>query len=263
MSDTKQATLHVLAVGVGGYAKESGFGVLSYAVPSAKAIESLFMRQQANPKSPYKSVRVWGGLYDQDVTRDSLRKRLVEMARSSGPDDVLFLYFVGHGIVSKEMYYFVPANGRDVDLRETAFSTADLAEALRYLPPRRIVLVVDSCQSGGAIEALGKVGVAKANAEEIRAMIDPPGAGRDHGVGIHIIAATLPLSYAIGLVGGRSALANTLLEALQPTDGLIMTKQFEQHVMDRLKVFSRVATPGFDQVPLVVSIGLNFALIGN
>jgi len=202
-------------------------------------------------------------MYDQDVTRNSLRNRLLEMARTIGEDDVLFLYFVGHGIVSKEMFYYVPVDGRNGNLPDTALSTADLAEALRYLPARRVVLVLDSCQSGGVIEALEKIGAAKARVEEIQARIDTRGPGHEHGVGVHIITATLPLSYATGLVGGRSALANTLLEGLQLTPGLVMTKQLEQHVMRRLKVFSDIATPGFEQVPLITSIGMNFALTSN
>lgn len=46
------------------------------------------------------------------------------------------------------MLVIVPADGQDADLRETGVNTAMIAEALRNLPAQRIVLIVDTCQSG-------------------------------------------------------------------------------------------------------------------
>ena len=64
---------------------------------------------------------------------------------------MVLLYLAGHGkvAVGEEMFDFVPVDGRDANLRDTAINTAMIAEALRNLPARRIVLIVDACQSGG------------------------------------------------------------------------------------------------------------------
>ena len=56
-SDTKRSTLHVLTVGVSQYTG-SGFDPLPYAVPSAKAIEAFFRKQQASSNKPYATARV-------------------------------------------------------------------------------------------------------------------------------------------------------------------------------------------------------------
>jgi hypothetical protein len=261
-SDTARSTLHVLTVGVSQYPRDSGFDKLPYAVPSAKAIEGFFREQQASPKKPYAAVRVWDGLYDPDATREKLRQRFSEMAKEVGEDDVVLLYLAGHGKVSvgEEMFYFVPVDGREADLRDTGVSTAIIAEALRNLPARRIVLIVDACQSGGAIEALSKIGVVKAQVEQRRAQQESILPGHEHGVGVHLIAATLPLSYAVGLKEGESVLAETLLNALKQGTGPVTVGQLSTYVKAQLPSVSEQATHGFRQVPLTDSIGLDFPI---
>ena len=259
LSETSHSTLHVLTIGVSKYPATSGFEQLPYAVPSAKAIEGFFHEQQANRKKPYATVRLWDGLYDQDATRENLRQRFSEMAKEVGEDDVVLLYIAGHGKVgiAEEMFYFVPVDGRDADLRDTGVNTAMIAEALRNLPARRIVLIIDACQSGGAIEALSKIGVVKAQVEEQRRLQEKNTPGHEHGVGVHLLAATLPLSYAVGRPAGKSVLAETLLKALEQPSGMVTIDQLSAYVRGQLPTISE-ATQGFRQVPLTESIGLGF-----
>lgn len=198
-------------------------------------------------------MRVWDGLYNGEATSDKLRQRLAEMAKQVGGEDVVLLYLAGHGKVSpgQEMFYFIPSDGKDIigdggELRTTAVSTAMLAEALRNLPARRVVLIIDACQSGGAIEALSKVATVKAQIEQRRAQLEPKVAGHEHGVGVHLIAATMPLSYAIGLKEGESVLAETLLNALQQREsGLLTLEQLATYVNDHLPTNSERAMQVF------------------
>jgi hypothetical protein len=78
-----------------------------------------------------------------------------------------------------------------------------------------VVLIIDACQSGGAVEPLSQIAAVKAQVETRRAKAEPPTPGRERGVGVHVIAATLPLSYAVQITQEESALAATLLAALQ------------------------------------------------
>jgi WD40 repeat protein len=262
-SDTTHSTLHVLTVGISQYPAGSNFDQLPYAVPSANAIQSFFRGQQARAKKPYAAVRVWDGLYDLDATRENISQRLADMAKQVSEDDVVLLYFAGHGKVSlgEEMFYFIPVDGRDADLRGTGINTAMIADALRRLPARRIMLIVDACQSGGAIEALSKIGVVKAQVEQRRLLHQDKEARHDVGVGVHLIAATLPLSYAVGLKEGESALAATLLEDLHHQQaGTVTANQLSAYIKDRLPAASERLNHGFRQVPLMDSIGLNFAV---
>jgi len=264
-SATSQSTLHVLTVGVGQYPAGSGYDALPYAASSAKAIQDFFLSQSSSARKPYAQIRVWPGLFDKSATREALRNRLAEMAGSMADDDVVLLYFAGHGVASlgEEMFYFVPFDGRDIDIRNTGLNTAVLAEALRNMPARRIVLMIDACQSGGAVEALSKIGEIKARVEQQRARLEEgQGKSREGGVGVHIIAATLPLQYAVQMRSNQSALAATILDLLKASPGQETVSQLIGHLKDRLPDRSEKAV-GYRQVPLTNSVGLDFALSAN
>ena len=271
MSETKESTLHVLTIGISRYDEgRTGFRKLPYAVPSAKALETFFREQQGRSKKAYAAIRVWDGLYDSDATGDRVRKSLGEIAKVARYDDVVLVYLAGHGKVSpgQEMFYFVPADGKDTDadgteLRTTGLNTAMLAQALRDLPSRRIVLIIDACQSGGAIEALAKIGSVKARVERWRIQLDRPRPGYEPASGVHLIAATVPVSYAVGLPEGESALATTLLQKLRTATGPITIEQVAGYLRAELPNASKSMARGFAQVPLISSIGADFIVAVN
>jgi WD40 repeat protein len=264
MSDTNTSVLHVLCIGISNYPSNSGFDPLPYAVPSAQAIESFFTQQHTAPDGPFGKVRVWPGLYETYATRDAIRNRFTEIANAMTEDDVVLIYFVGHGVVAHgtEMFYYVPSNGKFADIAASGLNTAMIAEALRDMPARRIILVIDACQSGGAIEALAKIGEVKARVEQQRAQAETLKTPQhEHGVGIHIVAATLPLSYAIGFKTGQSALAITLLEGLHRKQSVTINQ-----LVDFLKTnlpASSMKGVNFSQVPMTQSIGLDFVIATN
>jgi WD40 repeat protein len=260
LSGNENSVLHILTIGVSQYPSVSGFDPLPYAAPSAKGIEEFFRTQPPDARKGYSAIHVWDGLYDQAATRDALRQRFTQMAATVTEDDVVFLYIAGHGTVAPgtEMFYFVPVDGVDSDLRGSAFDTAMIAEALRNLPARRIVLIVDACQSGGAIDALARIGAVKAAVEERRAQQEVSKPDHQHGVGVHLIAATMPLSYAVGVGENQSALAATLLAQFRESAGAAITALgVSRFLSDRLPRASQAAT-GFRQVPLAQDIGLDF-----
>ena len=259
-SVTTESTLHVLTVAVAKYPTGSGFDPLPYTVSSAKALASFFQKQEGSVSKRYAQVRVWPSLYDEAATRTSIRNRLTEMANTMKEDDVALIYLAGHGAVvpGQEMFYFVPADGQEAEIRNTGLNAAMLAEALRNMPARRMVLILDACQSGGAVEALSKIGEVKARVEQQRAQLESHRAGHQHGVGVHIIAATLPLSYAAGLKTDRSALAAVLLDALNGAGGASVQAAVNYLQKELPDTSEKVIH--FRQVPLTSSIGLDFAL---
>lgn len=258
-SDTTHATLHVVTIAVSSYPASSGLDPLPYAVPSAQAIEAFFREQRGNPRKPFEDIRVWEGLYDNVSTLQSIRERLAAVARSAGPDDVVLLYLAGHGkvVLGQEMFYFIPVDGNEDEQVRTGLSTAMLAEAVRNLRTRRIVIFIDSCQSGGVIEVLSKIAQAKVRTEEIGYAANPSG---NHGVGVHVIAAALPLAYAIGLREDRSALSATILESFDQHPGTILLSEVIQFVQRRLPESSNAKVSGFSQIPLVETVGLDFPI---
>jgi len=182
---------------------------------------------------------------------------------------VVFLFFSGHGVVpaGQEMFYFAPINMRGPnprDQRETGLNTAMLADAIRQMPARRIVLVIDACQSGGAIESLAKIADVKAKVEQQRGQSERQSAKHEHQVGVYIIAAATPLQEAVQPKTGNGALVVTLLEALraqgQPTDGAVWIRELVKRVEQRLPVVS--ARIGQRHTPMIVSSGVDFIIAG-
>jgi WD40 repeat protein len=127
-STTHTSTLHVQMIGVGNYSfRESGFRQLPVAVAGAQEIEKFFAQQQSRESKSFRAIRVWNGLYDAAATRDAIRRRLAAIANEVEEDDVVFLFFSGHGIVpaGQEMFYFAPVDmrGPNPQTREKAGST--------------------------------------------------------------------------------------------------------------------------------------------
>jgi len=267
-SDVGRSALHVLTVGISRYdAGASGFSPLPSSASGAREIEKLFRGPGGGAGATFRQVRVWDGLYDEAATRDGIRRRLSDIAGSAKEEDVVFLYFSGHGVVAdgQEMFYFASVDMRRPSARgqrESGVSAAMLADAIRAMPSRRIVLFIDACQSGAAVEALAKIGGVKSGAVAERAGAEN---GRRAGrrasrVGLYIVAASTPLQEA---VQGRvnSALGMTLLEALtnkKRGTGKLWMSDVVSHIRRRLPQVSKEA--GRAHTPVIISTGLDFPL---
>jgi hypothetical protein len=86
---------------------------------------------------------------------------------------------------------------------------AMLADGVRNLEAHRIVLFLDACQSGSAVEPLSQIAEIKAKVATGQTQVAPTTEGHRLGVGVHVIAATLPLSFAVQITEEKSALAAT------------------------------------------------------
>jgi hypothetical protein len=267
-SDTSHSALHVLTIAVDKYDfATSGFKPLLSSVSGAKEIEKFFAGQKQG-SGPYRDVRVWDGLFDGAATREAIRRRLAEMAGVVKEEDVVFLFFSGHGIVpvGQEMFYFAPADMLGPDPlrnRETGLNAAMIAEALREMPARRIVLVIDSCQSGGAIESLAKVGELKAKSVARQLRVGAAAVGDTSGMGVYIIASATPLQEALQPVKGYGALVTALLDALRggarDGDGNISMRAVTQYVRERIA--AEAADADTAHIPMVYASGVNYPIV--
>lgn len=273
-SETLRSTLHVQTVGISSYDYgRSGFKPLLSSASGAREVEQFFTEQQNNTNKPYRDIRVWKGLYDQEATRDGISQRLAQMAKEVKEDDVIFLFFSGHGIVpaGQEMFYFAPIDMRGPnpqDQRESGLNTAMIAEAIREIPARRVVLIIDACQSGGALESLAKIAEVKAKVEQRRAKIGRKKGTQgkhEHEVGVYLIAAATPLQEAVQPKVGNGALVKTLLEELK-SEGHgsrrdVWIRDVAKRIERRLPEVS--AQIGERHTPMTVSSGLDFRIAGN
>jgi WD40 repeat protein len=261
LSAVASSDLYIQTVAIGDYSAESEYSQLPYAVPSATGIREHFAGlKQANSSNFFRSITVLDPLEDNGASAESIEARFSQLATRVRPEDVVILYFVGHGEVSPngEMFYFIPSGTKASERQEIShsmLSSAMLADMLRAIPARRILFIMDACQSGGAVESLGKVAEARARLAEQSASTSDSA-----GIGIHIMAATMPLNFAAGAPGRNlSLLAATILDTLGKSHGTLTTKSLEADVARQLPLSSMQIT-SYRQVPLIEAIGLDFPL---
>lgn len=157
----QSGTTYVLAVGVDQYANPQ-FN-LRYAVADAKAFATEFQRQQLRLNRDAR-VEVLQ-LHDQVATKHQLLKTLAELAARVQPEDAVVVFFAGHGLAHGQRFYLVPhdlgySGDRqqlsDTDLQAVllrSLSDRELERAFENVDAGRLLLVIDACHSGQALDA--------------------------------------------------------------------------------------------------------------
>ena len=95
---------------------------------------------------------------DRIITHlDANRKQIIDAIRAAavvaGENDLLFFYYAGHGRTADGHTYIVPTDYDRYPTNEDLISEDELANELKKVPGH-IVVILDSCFSGGFIDAL-------------------------------------------------------------------------------------------------------------
>ncbi len=267
------STLHILTVAISDYPSATEEGPTPTAVGAAEKIEKILTQQRGPSDKLFSVVKSWnelelcGKLTDARATGSAIVGCLDKMVDVVKPDDTVILFFSGHGKVpeNQDMFYFIPSDFRQDNAAETGISAAMLAEKLRYLSARRIVLIVDARQSGAALDSLSKVAEAKAILEaEFQDQERATGAGpHDHTLGICLIAATMPLQVGGGDLDSN-AFEDALLEFLQgkgrAQGSEIRAGDLVQYIQDTGNKPSTKAGRTLPYTPLALLVGADFAI---
>jgi WD40 repeat protein len=177
----RPGTLYILAVGINRYANETfNLKNLKYAVADADLFCDELQRQQQRIGrfARIESVR----LSDEQATRANMLaalKRLwggapsplpsgappdLERLRPAQPEDAVIIYFAGHGVARDQRFYLIPhrpgnqgnRDNRDEDgLKQVVEHSVSDIEIERYLEPvdaGHLLLIIDACQSGKALD---------------------------------------------------------------------------------------------------------------
>jgi uncharacterized caspase-like protein len=101
----------------------------------------------------------------QQATKAKLLAALKHLAEVAQPEDAVFIYYAGHGTASGPRFYVIPHDlgytGTRNDLDEAAVkavlehsvSDLELDQAFEGIDAGEIVLVIDACRSGQALQA--------------------------------------------------------------------------------------------------------------
>jgi WD40 repeat protein len=172
------ATLYILAVGVNRYADSAHD--LRYAVADAEAVGERLAAQQPLTKQYTRAVTV--RLLDGDATKENILLALHRLGAGDEapppeggpadlrklarmrPEDALLIYFAGHGESDGDRFYLIPHDGfpqgqqadndaRQDELRRRSISDRELEAALEPIDAGKMLMVIDACDSGQALES--------------------------------------------------------------------------------------------------------------
>jgi hypothetical protein len=144
----------VAVIGIDRYA---AWPELHNAVSDARGALALFTRLGFEPAGE--------PLLDQAATAEALRHLVADDLARLGPQDSLVLFFAGHGFTRTHHLanadiktgYIIPADADDVTGRASTWVRLDswLSDVAR-LPARHILVILDACHSGVALDAVIK-----------------------------------------------------------------------------------------------------------
>ena len=174
----RKGTAYVLTVGVNAYSNAQ-FN-LKYAVADATVFGEEVRRQQERIAS-YEHIEVVP-LLDEQATKENILRALRRLAgdreasttdlrapidklKATEPEDAVFIYFAGHGIAVGQRFYLVPhdlgyVGERDAldfeglqKIIEHGISDEELERAVEGIDADKLLMVIDACNSGQALEA--------------------------------------------------------------------------------------------------------------
>ena len=93
-------------------------------------------------------------LLDGDATLDRIRAALTSVARTSGPDDTVVIFFSGHGArlgdPADPESALLPVECEASKLGTTSLSEPEFSAALQRFAAQRLLVLIDACHSAGA-----------------------------------------------------------------------------------------------------------------
>jgi WD40 repeat protein len=157
----RSGTAYILAVGINNYSNPQYN--LKYAVADAQDFSAEVKRQQELLKR-YAQVEVIS-LSDAEATKANITQKLTQLARRIQPEDAVIIYFAGHGTAQGKQFYLIPHdlgyNGSRENLKEAGLQTIlahsisdrELEKLFEGIDAGQLLLVIDACNSGQALEA--------------------------------------------------------------------------------------------------------------
>lgn len=160
----RKGTAYILAVGLNRY-KDPDYN-LEYAVADAKAVAKSLCNSLEGLNAYAEVVPIH--LLDEQATKTNILAALARLAddtqplpeeapatlkrfKTAEPEDVVIMYFAGHGTVGRgeddqDRYFLIPH-------RLCYLSDRDLEEGFEGIDAINLMLIIDACQSGQALEA--------------------------------------------------------------------------------------------------------------
>ena len=140
-----------VVIGVGSYASEE-IPDLEFATADAEAVRDFLLSDAAGP---FEEDHVLY-LADGEATAAQMREAMFVFLQQADWDDLVFIYYAGHGAPDPgrpDNLYLLPTDS-DLDaMASTAFPMWDVKTALRrQIAAERVIVVADACHSAGTAD---------------------------------------------------------------------------------------------------------------
>jgi WD40 repeat protein len=157
----RQPVAYVFAVGINEYADKDYN--LRYATSDAEAFSSQ-LQQELDKQKRFARIDMTV-LSDQNATKNNILKAIEDLAERVQPEDELFFFVASHGTAAQDRFFLIPhdlgyAGSRSAldeqavrTILQHSISDQELERAFQRLDAGRILLVLDACNSGQALEA--------------------------------------------------------------------------------------------------------------
>ncbi len=173
----RSGTAHIIVIGINEYSN-SQYN-LKYAVADAQSFSEA-VRQKLSRLSRFERIEVVP-LLNEDATKSNilavlrrfagspilptLKASLPDRLKRVEPEDTVIVYYAGHGTSQAQQFYLIPHDigytGERTRLDEQglqmilshSISDADLEAAVEGLDADHLLLIIDACNSGQALEA--------------------------------------------------------------------------------------------------------------
>ena len=180
-------------------------------------------------------------LLDEKATTNNIRSSLFTFLKKAEKDDLVIIYFAGHGAPEAgrpDNLYLITYDTDPNDLASTAFPMWDMETALkRYIVADRVVILADACHSGGVGQDTGLRSFGNANLiNSYLANLDKTKPGR----AIMTASETNQLSREGDQWKGHGVFTYYLLEALKGKadtdgDGIVTIAEAFKYVYDHVR----------------------------
>ncbi|MGQ0763051.1 MAG: caspase family protein [Acidobacteriota bacterium] len=157
----RKGVAYILAVGVNEYANAEYN--LNFAVADAQAFGDEMKRQQAK-LTQFERIEIVR-LHDKAATKAAILKSIADLWGKTEPEDAVMIFFAGHGTAQGNRFYLIPHDLGYLGSRTTlgaaglqtilahSISDEELEHAVEGIDAGHLLMVIDACNSGQALEA--------------------------------------------------------------------------------------------------------------
>lgn len=137
---------HAVIIGINDYA-DPGIPKLKFAESDARAVFDT-LTNPAIGQFPRDNVKL---LLGKEATNDTIKSALYKL-RGVGKDDLVVVFFSGHGAKEGNEAFWVTQAAEAKALPATALSNSDIRKRLDKIPSQRLVVLLDCCYAASTVK---------------------------------------------------------------------------------------------------------------